>query len=232
MTVRLLVGVAAAAALVIGCTSAPEPRPSYLAPQSECAAAADPARLCIVILGDSIGSGVPLQGDDRWWVKLQAGLAQDLPMRHVVVDDWAVSGSRVDLLETIAPGQPELDTYDVAIVIEGVNDQAGTPIEVWMPRYEAAVAAIEARGPLVIVATPPPGFEDGAFTSRYEPTAEAIRQVASRGRPLMDIAARWREDGAALAATYYVDVIHQSAAGQTQMAELARGVVIEAVGAP
>ena len=117
VTFRQLLGLAAAAVLVIACGGVKDiPRPSFLAPQPACAAASDPTRLCIVVMGDSIGDGVPVQGDDRWWVKLEAALAKALPDRHVVVDDWAISGSRIELLKSMAPGQPGLDTYDLAIV--------------------------------------------------------------------------------------------------------------------
>jgi len=219
---------APASAVVQGPPTAPPPQPA-------CAAHSDPdasasAHLCIVVLGDSIAAGVPVQGDDRWWVRMGVALTAALPGRHVVVDDWAVSGSRVDVLEAIARDQSALDTYDIAIVIEGVNDQAVSTIADWQPRYDAAVAAIARRGPMVIVTTPPPGFEDGAFITRYDATAAAIREVAGDHRPLLDLATRWRADGPTVAAAYYVDIIHQSAAGQAVMAEMAGKVVLDALG--
>ena len=165
------------------------------------------------------GSGCRSLGDDRWWIRLGAALTQSLPDRHVVVDDWAVSGSRVDVLEAVARDQSALSTYDIAIVIEGVNDQAVTPIADWQPRYEAAITAIEQQGPVVVVATPPPGFENGDFIRLFDPTVAALREVAGDRRPLLDLAARWHADGAAVAAAYYVDIIHQSAAGQAVMAD-------------
>jgi lysophospholipase L1-like esterase len=215
----------------VGCNA---PASAYVAPtapprQPDCAAAADPHKLCIVVVGDSIGAGVPAQGDDRWWVRLEKALGDTLPDRHVVVDDWAVSGSRVDVLEAVARDQEALATYDIAIVIEGVNDEAATPVDAWRPRYEAAISAIERQGPIVVVTTPPPGFEDGSFITRYDPIAAAIRGVAGVDRPLMDIAARWRLDGTAVAAAYYVDIIHQSQAGQVVMADLAEEVVLDAI---
>ena len=88
-----------------------------------------------------------------------------------------------------------------------------TAIPTWTTRYEAAIAELEAKGVTPIVATPPPSFENGAFTTRYDAVAAAVREVAGRGRPILDIAARWRADGAAVAATYYVDTVHQSEAG-------------------
>jgi len=184
--------------------------------------------LCILVLGDSIADGTPLTGDDRWWVKLGKLLQPDLPGQRIEVDSWAVPGSRVDVLESAARDQPALKSYDVAIVIEGVNDEIVASIAEWRPRYEAAISAIERTGLIVIVGTPPPNFENGTFATRYDPTAAALREVAAAGhRPLLDIAARWHADGAAKAATYYSDLIHQGAAGQALMADLARGVVLD-----
>jgi lysophospholipase L1-like esterase len=241
LTVRSLGALTIVAWLLWGCTSsapgsaAVQGLPTAPPPQRACAAHPDPSatdrgHLCIVILGDSIGVGVPLEGDDRWWVRMRAALTAALPDRHVVVDDWAVSGSRVDVLEAVARDQSALDSYDIAIVIEGVNDQPVSTIADWQPRYGAAVAAIERRGPIVIVTTPPPGFEDGAFITRYDATAAAIREVAGDHRPLLDLATRWRADGPTVAAAYYVDIIHQSAAGQAVMAEMAGKVVLDALG--
>lgn len=182
-----------------------------------------------MILGDSIAAGVPLDGDDRWWVRLQSLLADALPDRRVVVDSWAVPGSRVDVLESAARDQPALDSYDLAIVIEGVNDEAWTPLDTWKARYEAAIASIEGRGLTVIVGTPPPSFEHGAFAARYDPVVAALREIADDGRPLLDIASRWQADGAAIAAAYYSDLIHQGPVGQRLMAELALGIVVDAL---
>ena len=231
MIVRLLT-LLLAISLLVGCNAPATAQGPPTAPpiQPNCAGAADPQRLCIVVLGDSLGVGVPVQGGDRWWVRLGAALTESLPDRHVVVDDWAVSGSRIDILEAVARDQSALASYDIAIVIEGVNDQAVMAIHDWQPRFEAAITAIERRGPVVVVATPPPGFEDGAFITMFDPTAAALREVAGQRRPLLDIAARWRADGAAVASAYYVDIIHQSAAGQAVMAELARNVILGTIG--
>lgn len=219
---------------LVGCTagtSSPSLLQTPLRQRPDCAAAREPMALCIVILGDSIASGVPLNGDDRWWVRLSSLLSAALPDRRVVVDSWAVPGSRVDLLESAARDEPALDSYDVAIVIEGVNDEIALPIDVWRSRYEVAIAAIERSGLVVVIGTPPPSFENGAFATRYDPTAAALREIAAGRRPLLDIAARWHADGAAIAATYYADLIHQGAVGQLLMAEMARDVVLEAIGA-
>jgi lysophospholipase L1-like esterase len=220
------------AILAGGCGQAaesPDHPPTPLPRQAGCSAAGDAQSLCIVILGDSVADGTPLTGDDRWWVRLRALLGSALPDRHVVVDSWAVPGSRVDVLESAARDQPALASYDLAIVIEGVNDEVVMPIEAWRQRYEAAIAAIDAARLIVVVGTPPPTFDNGAFASRYDATAAAIRAIASEHRPLLDIAARWHADGAAVAATYYSDLIHQGPIGQRLMAELARDVVLEAM---
>ena len=220
--------------LVISACASPAPtpngRPSPLPPQPGCAAAGDVDSLCIVVLGDSIGVGVPVGGDERWWIRLRDALARNLPGRRVEIDNWAVSGSRVDVLESAARDQPNLAGFDIAIVIEGVNDLNDVTVEEWQPHYAAAIAGLEARGLTVIVATPPPSFENGTFGPRYDATAAAIRALAGTGpRFLMDIAARWRADGPATAAAYYVDFVHQSAAGQAAMASLARDVVLDAL---
>ena len=222
----------AAALLVAGCTSAQvaNGRPSPLPRQPGCAIRADLNALCILILGDSIGVGVPVEGDDRWWIRLRNGLAKDLPGRAVEIDNWAVSGSRVDVLESAARDQPDLITYDIAIVIEGVNDLNDVTVDEWRPHYAAAIAALEAKGLIAILATPPPDFANATFGTRYDGTAAAIRDLAASGsRPLLDLAARWRSDGAERAATYYVDFIHQGVAGQKVMAAMAREVVLDAL---
>jgi lysophospholipase L1-like esterase len=231
---RRLIAWALVGATLVGCTggtSSPSPLQTPLRQEPDCQAAREPTALCIVILGDSIASGVPLNGDDRWWVQLGSLLSAALPDRRVVVESWAVPGSRVDLLESVAHDQPALDSYDLAIVIEGVNDEVALPLDVWRLRYEAAIAAIERSGLVVVLGTPPPSFENGAFATRYDPTAAALREIAAGRRPLLDIAARWHADGAVVAAAYYADLIHQGAIGQQLMAEMARDVVLGAVGA-
>jgi lysophospholipase L1-like esterase len=225
-----LTALVAALMLLGGCSSVavPNGHPSPLPPQPGCAVAADADSVCIVVLGDSIGVGVPVEGDDRWWIRLRDALARDLPGRHVEIDNWAVSGSRVDVLQSAARDQPDLATFDIAIVIEGVNDLNDVSVEEWRPGYAAAITALEATGLIPILATPPPSFENGAFGTRYDGTASAIRELAASGsRLLFDIAARWRRDGATRAGSYYVDTVHQSAAGQALMASMARDVVLE-----
>ena len=234
---RLLVGLAALAALAAVTTAAltsakpgVSTPPSALPRQAGCAAANQADSLCIVVLGDSIGVGVPVEGDDRWWPRLRRLLEADMPGRTIEIDDWAVSGSQVDVLESVARDQPELPTYDIAIVIEGVNDLVARSVEAWGPRYEAAVAAMEARDVTVIVTTPPPSFENGTFGSRYDGLAAAVRAMAGPHRPLLDLATRWRADGPAIAAAYYVDSIHQALPGQIVMASVARNAVLQAIG--
>jgi hypothetical protein len=152
-----------------------------------------------------------------------------MPGRAIVVDNWALPGARVDELASVIADQPNLGSYDMAIVVEGVNDQHTTPVDVWRPKYEAAIEALEDRGPTVIVATPPPGFENGAFTTRYDPTADALRGMATGDRSLLDIAARWHADGPTVAAAYYADLIHQSAVGQDVVAQMARDLIVKLI---
>ena len=152
-------------------------------PQADCAAAADPDRLCVVVLGDSIADGTPLTGDDRWWVRLESLLGTELPDRTVVVAAGRSLGSRIDVLEAAARDQAALDSYDVAIVIEGVNDVGVMPLDDWRSRYEAVIERLEQRCLDVILGTPPPSIEGGVFGARYEPLIEAIRAVADPGRP-------------------------------------------------
>jgi GDSL-like Lipase/Acylhydrolase family len=223
--------------LVAACETAsatPGPGASALPRQPGCAAAATVDSLCILVLGDSIAEGTPLTGDDRWWPRMRGLLASALPARTVAVDSWAVPGSQVAVLESAVRDQPDVGSYDLAIVIEGVNDAHILAVGDWEPRYEAAVLALENRGMTVIVTAPPPSFENGAFGTRYDGIAAAVRDVASResrGRSLLDLAVRWRADGPTVAAAYYVDSIHQALPGQIVMATLARDVVLQALGA-
>lgn len=225
----LLLGLA-----VVGCGAAAPSQvwPTPLPSQAACKTVLEARPLCIIVLGDSIAAGTPLTGDDRWWQVLASALKSELPDRSITVDSWAVSGSQVDVLESAARDQVALDSYDLAIVIEGVNDQASLSVDAWRSRYEGAVAAMEARGLVVIVGTPPPSFESGAFATRYDEIAATIRRVASDRRPLLDVAARWRADGATTAGAYYADLIHQNALGQRLMADLAYEEVRKLIAAP
>ena len=206
----------------------PGPTPKPLQPG--CVAAGEPTALCIIVLGDSIAVGVTVDEEERWWRQLRRHLEADLPGRIIAIDNWAISGRQVADLDTAARAQPAIDTYDLAIVIEGVNDEHVMSAAAWRPRYETAIATLEAKGLTVIVSAPPPLFEHGAFGTRYDRVAAAVRDVASRGRPLLDFAGRWHADGPAIAAAYYSDPIHPSRDGQTVMASMARLLVLETVG--
>jgi len=206
-----------------GQTATPLPTPLPVEPG--CPDAETTGSLCIVVLGDSIAYGTPLEGTDRWPSQLERLLEARYPGRAVTVANWAVPGSRVDVL-VAATTQASLATFDVAIVIEGVNDAAWTPLETWRADYLTAVSAMERRGLKVVVGTPPPTLVDGQFTTQYDPTADALREIAGTTRPILDIAAQWRRDGAATAASYYSDLIHQGPTGQAKMAEMARDVVV------
>ena len=228
MALMLMAGLLAAA-----CASAPptqKPPPSPLPRQTGCAAPTTADSLCVLILGDSIAAGVPISGDGRWWRHLRSLLAAALPGRTVAVDNWAVPGSQIAVLESAAKDQPDVGTYDLAIVIEGVNDAHVLSADSWRQRYEAAITDLEAKGLIVVVGVPPPSFENGDFGTRFDGIAAAVRVVSATGRPLLDIAARWRADGAARAGAYYADAFHQSAAGQNLMATMARDVVLETIG--
>ena len=213
-----------------GPAAAVDPAPTPKPLQPGCVAAGEPTALCIIVLGDSIAVGVTVDEEERWWRQLLRHLEADLPGRVIAIDNWAISGSQVAVLESAARDQPTIDTYDLAIVIEGVNDEHVMSAEAWRPRYEAAIATLEAKGLTVIVSTPPPLFEGGVFGTRYDAVAATVRDVASRGRPLLDIAGRWHADGPAIAGTYYSDPIHPSRDGQIVMASMARRLVLETVG--
>lgn len=228
--------VTAVAALVIGlagcsiAATAPPPSstplPTPLPAEPGCPDAETTGSLCIVVLGDSIAYGTPLEGDERWPSRLEQLLKTQYPGRAVNVANWGVPGSRVDVLAAAATGQESLTTFDYAIVIEGVNDAAWAPLETWRADYLAAISAMEGRGLKVVIGTPPPTLIDGQFTTQYDPTTNILREIAGTTRPILDIGARWRQDGAAKAMAYYSDLIHQGPAGQALMAEMALDVVV------
>ena len=231
---RLALGSLAGALVVAGgCTATSTPNqqgpPTPIPRQAGCAAAPTAGSLCILVLGDSLGAGVPLAGEDRWSASLRRRLEEHFPGRTIVVDNWGVSGSRIDVLESAIRDQPDVGTYDLAIVIEGVNDLFDGSVAAWRPRYAAAIEALEAKGVIVILATPPPESSNGTLNAHYDDLAAAIRGMAAVHRPVLDLAARWHADGAR-AATYYADAIHQNAVGQALMAELATGIVLASLG--
>ena len=230
IVMALSLGAVVLAAARPGPAAAVDPAPTPKPLQPGCVAAGEPNALCIIVLGDSIAVGVTVDVEERWWRQLRRHLEADLPGRVIAIDNWAIPGSQVAVLESAARDQPAIATYDIAIVIEGVNDEHVMSADAWRPRYEAAIATLEAKGLTVIVAAPPPDFENGAFGTRYDAVAEAVREVASRGRPLLDIAGRWHVDGPAVAGTYYSDRIHQSLPGQQLMAAMARVLVVATLG--
>lgn len=212
---------------VVGACAAKAPSPSPMPSPPPCdPPASAPGALNILVLGDSIAAGDPLQGDDRWSVTLQRLLAADRPEGVVHVCNAAVGGSRIEFLESSVAGRSDLGGYDVAVVIEGVNDDGFTPLEEWARRYAAAIAALEAKGLSVVIGTAPPTIVEGRFTERYGPIAEALRGIAADGgRLLLDIERRWRDLGAEEAGPFYSDLIHQGPAGQAVMAEMAASLI-------
>lgn len=218
LSVAILVGVGVASVMSYGRTSA--------VAQSRCGpptGGADPLR--ILVLGDSIAAGSPLNAPDRWSDRMQMTLQEANPGRCVEVRNLAVGGTMVDFLEA-SVAQPDLDTFAVAIVFEGVNDLGYVPFDEWRTRYEAAVKRLEAHGLRVIVGTPPPTIVDGLFEHKVDGLAAAERSIAcDHRRPLLDVERRWREVGAKVAAPYYVDAIHQGGLGQAVMADMAARLI-------
>ena len=229
---------AAVAAAVVGlaaasCAAQPTgyPPPTPLPAQPSCAIETEPAPLCVLVLGDSTAAGVPLTGSARWWEQLDRQLVAGLPGRQVEVDSWAVPSSRIDVLESAATTQAGLGSYDVAIILEGVNDVDHTGTDEWASRYARAVEALESHGLRVIMTTPIPNFEAGAIQTRHDAIDEAVRRLARPDRPVLDVAARFRAAGPDVA-TFYSDNLHQSAAGQAVIAQMAEQAVIGLIGEP
>ncbi len=182
--------------------------------------------LNILVLGDSIAAGDPLTGKDRWSATLERLLAAALLERVVHVCNAAVGGSRIDFLESSIAGRSDLGSYDVALVIEGVNDDGFTPLDEWARRYGAAVAKLEAGGLVVVIGTAPPTLVQGRFTDRYQPIAEELRRIAAvEGRVLLDVDGHWRDLGPEEAGPFYSDLIHQGPAGQAVIAEMAASLI-------
>jgi lysophospholipase L1-like esterase len=207
------------------------PPPTPLPAQPACAIATESAPLCVLVLGDSTAAGVPQTGSARWWQQLDRRLVDALPNREIEVDSWAVPNSRIDVLESAATTQPGLDSYDVAIILEGVNDVGFTPTEEWASRYERAVEALESHGMRVIMTTPIPNFENGAIQDRHDAIDDAVRKLEGQDRPVLDVAARFRAAGPETS-SYYSDNLHQSAAGQAVIAEMAEQAVTGLIGEP
>jgi peptidoglycan/LPS O-acetylase OafA/YrhL/lysophospholipase L1-like esterase len=208
--------------LVSSCASAPPATPTASATPVPCGGSSNDST-CVLVLGDSIAAGEGAAGVDRWPARLEALLRQDLPGRHVLVSNWAQGGSQINLLESRVAELP-LGSYAVAIVITGLNDTNVRPLDEWSPRYEAAIKKLEDAGLTVVIGTSPPALEGGVFTDRFKAVAEALRAIAGT-RPMLDLEKDWRDLGVPTAAGYYLDEVHQNAAGQAVIAERARAVV-------
>ena len=218
--------------LVSSCATASTATPTASATPAPCRGTSDDTT-CILVLGDSIAAGEGAAGVDRWPSRLEALLRQDLPGRDVMVSNWAQGGSQINLLEDRVAELP-LGSYDVAIVITGLNDASVRPLDEWSPRYRAAIEQLEDAGLAVVIGTAPPALEGGAFTERFAAVADALRTIAGT-RPMLDLDQEWRALGVGTAGGYYVDAIHQNAAGQAVIAERAREVlvpILESSGGP
>ena len=208
--------------LVSSCATASTATPTASATPAPCGGSSNDST-CVLVLGDSIAAGEGAAGVDRWPARLEALLRQDLPGRDVMVSNWAQGGSQINLLESRVTELP-LGSYAVAIVITGLNDTTVRPLDEWSPRYEAAIEKLEDAGLTVVIGTAPPAFEDGAFANTFVPVAERLREIAGT-RPMLDLEQEWRDLGAATAGSYYVDQLHQNAAGQAVIAERARAIL-------
>ena len=218
LSVAILVAIGVGSVMAYGRTSA--------VVASRCGpSTSDPHPLRILILGDSIAAGSPLSAPDRWSDRMEATLQVANPGRCVEARNVAVGGTMVDFLEA-SVAQPDLDTFDIAIVFEGVNDLGYVPFDEWRTRYEAAVGRLEAHGLRVVVGTPPPTIVDGSFEHKLDGLAAAESSIAcDHGRPLLDVERHWREIGAKVAASYYVDAIHQGGLGQMVMSDMAARLI-------
>jgi lysophospholipase L1-like esterase len=205
-----------------GCTSGGA-QPTVV--PSHCGAS-DP--LTILVLGDSIAAGHPLQAPDRWSDVLERTLRVAQPARAIEVRNAARNAAKVDALESSIAAEPDLSRFGIAIVIEGVNDVGITPLDDWAGRYRTAVETLEARGVTVVVGTAPPAFAPGEFFDTYDRVATTLRTIAEeRGRPILDIDRDWRDLGPAAVEGFYVDIIHQNVAGQAVIADLAGSLLLQ-----
>ena len=209
--------------LVSSCATAPTATPTASATPVPCGGSSNDST-CVLVLGDSIAAGEGAAGVDRWPARLEALLRQDLPGRDVLVSNWAQGGSQINLLESRVTELP-LGSYAVAIVITGLNDTTVRPLDEWSPRYEAAIEKLEDAGLTVVIGTAPPALEGGVFTDRFIAVAAALRAIAGT-RPMLDLEKDWRELGVETAGGYYLDELHQNAAGQAVIAERARAILV------
>ena len=208
--------------LVASCAAPPTATPAS-PPPAPCPRAAGDSTTCILVLGDSIAAGDGAAPGDRWPAQLEVLLRQAAPDHDVVVSNWAHGGSEIDLLERRVAELP-LDSYEVAIVITGVNDTVNRGVDEWAPRYAAAIDRLEAAGVTVVIGTAPPTFEGGVFTDQFAAVAERLRTIAG-DRPMLDIAKEWKDLGVDGAGSYYLDMIHPNAAGQALIARRAKTIL-------
>jgi lysophospholipase L1-like esterase len=179
------------------------------------------------VLGDSIAAGHPLEAPDRWTDRLAETLRSALPDRVVEVRNVASKGTRIDVLEASVGAQHDLASFQVAVVIEGVNDVGVTPMDEWARRYRMVVETLEGSGLVVVVGTAPPAIGSGQYFDTYDQVASTLRSIAAEGeRHLLDIEGNWRDIGPKKAESLYVDVIHQNVAGQELMADLASSLTL------
>jgi hypothetical protein len=94
---------------------------------------------------------------DHWPARLEALLREDFPGRDVMVSNRAQGGSQVHLLESRVAELP-LGSYDVAIVITGLNDTTVRPLDAWSPRYTAAIEQLKDAGLIVVIGTAPKAY--------------------------------------------------------------------------
>ena len=211
-------------AIISGCTDS---GPGAATAQSACRSTSDHDAFRVLVLGDSIAAGYPLVQPNRWSDKLEQGLRQELPDFDVELRNDARSATQIDFLESSVAAHKDLWKYQVAIVIEGVNDVGVIPHAEWVRRYRTVIETIEAGGPAVIIGTPPPILAGGRFHSDGDRVAESLRRIAAQSdRLVLDIALLWRDLGAGAAAKLYADTIHPNLEGQTRIADLALRIAL------
>jgi lysophospholipase L1-like esterase len=215
--------------LASSCAEAATAPPASSPTPAPCPAASGDT-ICILVLGDSIAAGEGVAGPDRWPARLEALLREDSPGRDITVSNWAQGGSQIDLLEDRVADLP-LGSYEVAIVIAGVNDAAVRSVDEWVPRYTAVIEKLEEAGVTVVIGTAPPTFEGGVFTDRFAAVAAELRALAG-SRPMLDIEREWKAIGVGTVGGYYLDAVHQNSSGQAVIAERARTIVNEILRAP
>jgi lysophospholipase L1-like esterase len=211
--------------LALGCAVSQPPGadPSVGRPARECPQDQGGAALRVLILGDSVAAADRIAVERRWSARLEELLSSTKPRLGVTVVNRAQGGSEVDLLERHAEELP-LDQFDIVFVISGVNDTPARSLAGWRSRYAAVVGKLAQAGLIVIIGTPPPEYLYGAYTERYLPVVEALREIADGG-PVLDLDRHWRqnvEPGA-----LHLDWIHPNDDAQIVMARLAADLVLE-----